>query len=51
MRNLAPREVTNRARLIAERERFLRGFRILFSLLLKSIQDFAFRGKNCPPAN
>jgi hypothetical protein len=51
MQNLAPREVTNRARLIVKTKRFLKGFWILFPILQKSIQDFAFWGKNYPPAN
>jgi hypothetical protein len=51
MQNLTPREVTNRARLIVKRERFSKGFRILFSLLQKSILDFAFWGKNSSSTN
>jgi hypothetical protein len=51
IQNLAPEEVTNRARLIVKREGFLMGFRILFPLLQKSIQDFAFWGKNFAPTD
>jgi hypothetical protein len=51
IQNLASKEVTNRARVIVKRDGFLKGFRILFPLLQKSIQDFAFWGKHFAPTD